>query len=67
MRVLLQRMIYIILTLALTCNGATDIDRAYYPEWSAALDLYGYDWEVYQVKTEDGWYLSLFRILGRQE
>jgi len=26
----------------------------------------GYDWEAYKTKTEDGWYLNLFRVMGKK-
>ena len=28
---------------------------------------YGYDWETHEVKTCDGWHLTMFRILGAKE
>ena len=34
-----------------------------YPEFAKLLnEKYDYDWDAYEVKTEDGWYLSVFRI-----
>lgn len=27
--------------------------------------LYGYEWEPHEVKTEDGWHLTMFRLTGR--
>ena len=28
------------------------------------MDTFGYTWEPYTVETEDGWYLSMFRMTG---
>ena len=28
------------------------------------MDIFGYDWEPHNVETEDGWYLTVFRITG---
>ena len=35
-----------------------------YPDMSDAMDIFGYDWEPHEVETEDGWYLTMFRITG---
>ena len=29
-----------------------------------AMKAFGYDWEPHEVETEDGWYLTIFRITG---
>ena len=28
------------------------------------MKAFGYDWEPHEVETEDGWYLTIFRITG---
>ena len=42
--------------------AVTEWKVAAYPEYAAVLETYGYDWEPHEVKTEDGWYLTIFRI-----
>ena len=42
--------------------AATEDEVAAYPEYAAILENYGYDWEPHEVKTEDGWFLTVFRI-----
>ena len=29
------------------------------------MKQYGYNWQAYKTKTEDGWYLNLFRVTGK--
>ena len=36
-----------------------------FKEWSDLMDTLGYAWEPHSVLTEDGWTLTVFRILGR--
>lgn len=38
-----------------------------YPEFAKYLGELGYEWEAHEVKTEDGWYLTLFRVLGTSQ
>ena len=35
-----------------------------YAEFHDAVAKYGYMWEPHEVKTEDGWHLTMFRITG---
>ena len=38
-----------------------------YPEFQRLLsEKFDYNWDAYEVKTEDGWYLSLFRIRSKE-
>ena len=46
------------------CLAMKDIDRAYFADWSQVMDDKGLTWEPHQVKTEDGWFLTIFRITG---
>ena len=38
-----------------------------YPEFAELMNQAGYTWEAHEVKTEDGWNLSMFRITGRTD
>lgn len=42
--------------------AATEDEIKAYPEYAELLEKYNYDWEPHEVKTEDGWYLTIFRI-----
>lgn len=46
------------------CLAATEADRANFPDWSQVMDDKGLTWEPHQVKTEDGWFLTIFRMTG---
>ena len=46
------------------CLAATETDEANFPDWSLVMDDKGLTWEPHQVKTEDGWFLTVFRITG---
>ena len=35
-----------------------------YPEFDAVASRSGLDWEPHTVETEDGWSLTIFRIIG---
>ena len=50
-----------------TANAQTDYDREQYPSFASIMDKEGYTWEPHTVETEDGWYLTLFRITGRTD
>ena len=41
-----------------------DSERQLVPEWDALAVSLGFDYELYQVETEDLWTLTLFRITG---
>ena len=41
-----------------------DEDQSSVPEWSELMAGIGQDWEMYNVETEDGWTLTLFRLTG---
>ena len=38
--------------------------RAKVPEWDALMTNYGFDYEAYEVQTDDEWLLTLFRVKG---
>ena len=38
-----------------------------FTDWSELMDTLGYAWEPHTVLTEDGWTLTVFRILGRTD
>ena len=38
-----------------------------FKDWSELMDTLGYAWEPHTVLTEDGWTLTVFRILGRND
>lgn len=42
--------------------AATTAQTEEFVEFSEILDTYGFDWSPHEVKTEDGWYLTLFHI-----
>ena len=35
-----------------------------YPDFAEALANYDYQWEAFTVKSDDGWYLTLFHLTG---
>jgi len=43
-------------------NAATKQEIKAYPDFAELLEKYNYDWEPHEVKTEDGWYLTLIRV-----
>ena len=52
-------------TACLAADGASDADIAAYPDFAAKMDEYGYAWKAHKVKTEDGWHLTIFRMIGK--
>ena len=58
--------ILISLMLFLEFIGAEPPEGIYpdYPDMKEAMEAFGYDWEAHNVETEDGWYLTTFRIAG---
>ena len=64
MRILSALMLYLVAVSLNGCLAASDIERAYYADWAEVCDYLGLTWKPYQVKTEDGWYLTMFRITG---
>ena len=40
---------------------------AEYDEFAAHMSSHGFAWTAYEVTTEDGWELALFRITGRDD
>ena len=40
-------------------------DRASVQAWDDIMTNWGYDYEMYNVTTEDEWELTLFRITGK--
>lgn len=64
---LIRDLVVLYLTATLSgCLAATDKDQAYYAEIAEVFDWLNVTWEPYQVKTEDGWYLSMFRLTGEK-
>ena len=62
-----RTMLFITLAILLQIQlvlAANDRENALYPDFARLTAEYGYDFETYQVKTEDGWHLTLFRIKG---
>ena len=57
-------LLLILYCLALGARAFSEADKKAYPEFDELLGGYGYDWEAHEVKTEDGWYLTLFRVYG---
>lgn len=54
-----------VLALALlqeTVDAATEKEKEAFPEYAQWIGYSGLDWEPHEVKTEDGWYLTIFRI-----
>ena len=52
-------------TLAVMAQAAlAQEDKANYEHFAAMVAKTGWNWEPYQVTTEDGWNLTLFRIFG---
>ena len=45
-------------------DGHGQEDETKYPRWAAAMETEGYTWEPYEIVTDDGWHLTLFRITG---
>ena len=43
------------------------LDISKYPGWAAVMETEGYSWKPYTVYTEDGWTLSLFRIMKEEQ
>ena len=55
----------LVVFLAELALSQTAEEKALYPDWSKVMKEQGYMWEPHTVVTEDGWYLTLFRITGR--
>ena len=43
-------------------QAQTDDEKAKYSDWTGALNLYRYDWKPYEVKTEDGYTLTIMNV-----
>ena len=43
-------------------QAQSEQDRRLYPDLAEIADVFGYGWEAHKVETEDGWFLTLFRI-----
>ena len=48
--------------LAGTALAQSAEERDKYSRWTEACDRFGYEWEPHVVETDDGWYLTVFRI-----
>ena len=44
-------------------QAVSEAQKEKYPEFASLLGGFGYEWEPYEVKTEDGWHLTIFRVL----
>ena len=51
-------------SVASSAFGASDAEKKAYPEFASQMEVYGYEWEARPVKTEDGWHLTIFRMIG---
>lgn len=60
-----NRLIAAVAVSVFTANAQSTEDRIKYERWNNVMDLQGYTWEPYEVETDDGWLLTLFRITGR--
>ena len=49
----------------LLSEGSLAVDVDGYADWARPMEKYGYSWEPHEVKTEDGWTLTLIRVTGR--
>ena len=58
---LIQLLPFILVGIA---RAASKQERESFPEFAQLLDGYNYDWETKQVKTADGWHLTLFHLIG---
>ena len=58
---------FFVALIALIMNSSfaqLDTERAYFPVFAESADLVGVTWQHHYAKTEDGWYLSMFRLTG---
>ena len=46
-------------------NAQSSVDTQDYSDFEAIAYWAGVDWEPYLVETEDGWLITVFRLLGR--
>ena len=52
---------------AIAASTLTAEDRASVQEWDDVASAWGYDYEIHKAATEDGWNLTLFRILAKTQ
>ena len=52
---------------AIAASSLTAEDRASVQEWDDVASAWGYDYEIHKAATEDGWNLTLFRILAKTQ
>ena len=43
-------------------SAQTQEEREKYAKWTEVCDRFGYEWEPHVVETEDGWFITIFRI-----
>ena len=52
----------VISALACMALAQTEEEREKYAQWTEVCDRFGYEWEPHEVETEDGWFVTVFRI-----
>ena len=50
--------------MAAVAQAACEADHEKFPSFSEAIDQFEYDWEPYTSTTEDGYQLTMFRLMG---
>ena len=45
---------------AVSAQSAADKEK--YALWTSTCDKWGFEWEPYEMETEDGWTVTMFRI-----
>ena len=54
--------------LALSTHAATDEDdKKYGPDWTTMMNAFEYDWTPYEVKTEDGYTLTVMNVTKKHK
>ena len=52
--------------LAATAHAATDEEKAKYPHFELQMGIYQYDWEPFEVTTDDGYILTLMHVTNKK-
>ena len=58
-------LVFLALIVGAVLADTEETDKEKYPDFADLLGWYDYDFEAHEVKTEDGWYLTLFHILRK--
>ena len=45
-----------------TVEAATEHDKHLYKSFATAIGQFEYDWEPFTLTTDDGYYLTMFRL-----